>query len=149
VLVRDACAEDLSFIFHAQREMARETEGKELDPATLQDGVRTALGNPGLGFYLIAEIEGEPAGSLMVTQEWSDWRNGLFWWIQSVYVLPQFRGRRVYSALHHTVVQRAQVAEGVCGVRLYVDRDNAHARTIYEKLGMEVSNYDLMEVELS
>ncbi len=149
VEVRPAHADDLSFIFHANREMARETEEKELDPTTLQNGVAAVLADDSLGFYLIAEFEGEPAGSLMVTQEWSDWRNGMFWWIQSVYVLPKFRGRRVYSALHHAVCDRARDAGGVCGVRLYVDRENEHARNVYKKMGMDVSNYDLMEIELT
>ncbi|MEM7261024.1 MAG: GNAT family N-acetyltransferase [Planctomycetota bacterium] len=148
VNVRDAVADDLSFIFHANREMARETEDKELDPATLQSGIATALADPSLGFYLIAEIDGDDAGTLMVTREWSDWRNGLFWWIQSVYVLPRFRGRRAYSALHHAVVDRARDHGNIQGVRLYVDRENQHAREVYQRLGMDHSNYDMMEISI-
>lgn len=151
ILVRDAIRDDLSFIFHGNQQMAFETEGKELDPATLQSGVDAALADSQRGQYLVAEIDGEAAGTLFITKEWSDWRNGFFWWIQSVYVLPRFRGQGVYSALHGEVVNRAEIAEAdpadenVCGVRLYVDRGNERARRLYEKLGMEVSHYDQME----
>lgn len=143
--IRDAVRDDLSFIFHGNREMALETEGKELDPATLQRGVERALLDPQRGWYLVAEVDGRQAGSLFVTFEWSDWRDGFFWWIQSVFVLPRFRGQGVYSALHQEVARRAAEDGSVCGVRLYVDRGNDRARRLYEKLGMTASNYDLME----
>ncbi|MEE8141491.1 MAG: GNAT family N-acetyltransferase [Planctomycetota bacterium] len=146
--VREAKQHDLSFIFHANREMAAETEGKELDPLTLQRGIEAVLSDPTRGLYLVAECEGTQAGSLLVTSEWSDWRNGYFWWIQSVFVLPSRRGHGVYSALHREVVQRARENREIRGIRLYVDGDNSHARKVYEKLGMSLSNYHLMEQPL-
>ncbi len=148
VQVRSARADDLSLIFHANREMALETEGKELDPLTLQRGVESVLKDPSRGFYLVAELEGEPAGTLMITSEWSDWRNAQFWWIQSVYVLPRFRGQRVYRALHDEAVRQAKADSTVCGIRLYVERENSHAKQVYEKVGMTRSHYDLFEQTL-
>ncbi len=144
ITVRDSRPEDLSFIFHANREMARETESRELDPLTLQRGVEAVLQDPAKGFYLLAEWDGAPAATLLVTAEWTDWRNGHFWWIQSVYVLPAHRGRGLYAALHREVLSRASKRD-VRGIRLYVHRDNLPARKVYEKLGMSLSGYQLME----
>ncbi|MCI0652358.1 MAG: GNAT family N-acetyltransferase [Planctomycetes bacterium] len=148
VTVRDARAGDREFIADCNRAMARETEGKELAATVLRAGVEAALADRARGWYLIAERAKKPAGCLFVTCEWSDWRNAVFWWIQSVYVLPEARGLGVYGALHREVLRRARESGGVCGVRLYVDRANAHARRVYEALGMRVSQYDLMEQEI-
>ena len=127
--------------------MAQETEGLALDADVVRPGVAAVLADDALGFYLVAEVDGQAAGQLMVTYEWSDWRNGLFWWIQSVYVRLEFRRRGVYSALHRQVTQAAQEAGGVCGIRLYVEQDNTIAQQVYESLEMHRTRYQLYEVE--
>lgn len=125
--------------------MAWETEHKELPEATILRGVQRLIEKPEYGFYLLAEIEGNIAGTLMVTTEWSDWRDGLFWWIQSVYVAPEFRRKGVYKALYYEVKQLASRLPDVCGYRLYVEKDNKIAQSTYEKLGMSQTDYLLYE----
>jgi len=145
IRVRPAEAEDDRHIAAFQQAMAEETEGRPLDAEVLERGVRAVFDDPGKALYWIAEADGEVAGSLMVTPEWSDWRNGTFWWIQSVYVRPEFRRRGVYRALHARIRADAKATEGVCGVRLYVDADNKVARAVYEALGMARTEYLLYE----
>ncbi|KFL36219.1 GNAT family N-acetyltransferase [Arenimonas donghaensis] len=125
--------------------MAWETEHKALDPATVDAGIRAVLAEPRRGAYLVAEHHGEPAGTLMLTYEWSDWRNGDWWWIQSVYVDPAFRRCGCYAALYRHVLARAQASPEVCGIRLYVERDNAVAQKTYETLGMADAGYRMYE----
>ena len=149
ILVRRAVAADLDSLTRFNAAMAAETEGKALAADTLRAGIRAALDNPALGFYLLAEIDGRPAGQLLITAEWSDWRNAWFWWIQSVYVAPEFRRRGVYRALERRVRQQALAAGNICGLRLYVDRDNRAAQQVYVNLGMALSHYDLYEVEFA
>ena len=127
--------------------MAQETEGLALDADVVRPGVAAVLADDALGFYLVAEVDGQAAGQLMVTYEWSDWRNGLFWWIQSVYVRLEFRRRGVYSALHRHVAQAAREAGGVCGIRLYVEQDNTIAQQVYKSLEMHRTRYQMYEVE--
>ena len=127
--------------------MAHETEGMDLDAAVVGPGVDAALSDSSLGFYLVADIDGRPAGQLMVTYEWSDWRNGLFWWIQSVYVRSEFRRQGVYSALHRRVAEMAEAQGGVCGLRLYVEYENTTAQQVYESLDMHRTRYHMYEVE--
>ena len=145
--IRRATADDAPFIIESNVTMALETEGLALDEERVRPGVAAVLSDSSLGFYLVAEVEGQWAGQLMVTFEWSDWRNGLFWWIQSVYVRPQFRRRGIYRALHRKVAALAQEAGGVCGLRLYVDKDNVTAQKVYESLDMHCTRYYLYEVE--
>jgi ribosomal protein S18 acetylase RimI-like enzyme len=145
--IRHATVADLETIAANNRAMALETEGKELDPATLRRGVAALLGDPGKGFYLLAERADRVAGQLMVTFEWSDWRNGTFWWIQSVYVAPEARRAGVYRALHGRLLAMARETAGVCGIRLYVDAENARAQATYAALGMQRARYDLYEVD--
>ncbi len=125
--------------------MAWETEHKALDEATILRGVQRLIAQPQYGFYLLGEIDNTIAGTLMVTTEWSDWRNGLFWWIQSVYVAPQFRRQGVYRALYEQVKSLADQQPDVCGYRLYVEKDNLTAQTTYENLGMTKTDYLLYE----
>ncbi|MEO5952516.1 MAG: GNAT family N-acetyltransferase [Chloroflexia bacterium] len=124
--------------------MAWETEQLKLDPAKLLDGVLGLMGKPQYGFYVVAEVDGRPAGGLMITYEWSDWRNQVFWWIQSVYVRPEFRGQGVYRALYEGVKAMAQKGD-CCGFRLYVEHTNTAAQAVYAKLGMEQSHYLMFE----
>ena len=128
--------------------MASETEDKGLNPTTLQQGVSEVLRNPQKGFYLLAVLSETVVGQLMITYEWSDWRNGYFWWIQSVYVNQDHRKRGVYKALNEEVLNLARLNGGICGIRLYVDKDNTDAQQVYRNLGMSESNYDMYEIEL-
>jgi GNAT superfamily N-acetyltransferase len=149
VNVRRAERGDLGVLVRFARAMARETEDKALDPATVRAGIRAALDEPARGTYFVAEsvAEGdeEAAGALMVTREWSDWRNANFWWIQSVYVPPAWRRQGVYRRLYEHVRRRAQSEDDVCGLRLYVERENAAARAAYEALGMRETHYRMYE----
>jgi ribosomal protein S18 acetylase RimI-like enzyme len=127
--------------------MAWETEGKRLDLATLRRGVRAVLEDPTKGFYLVAVgPEEQVVGQLMVTFEWSDWRDGTIFWIQSVYVAPEARRRGVYRALHEAVLTHARAHRGVA-VRLYVEKHNRGAQETYRRVGMSPAIYELMEQE--
>jgi GNAT superfamily N-acetyltransferase len=143
--VRPATAADLDTLADFNVAMAEETEDKPLDPDTVRAGVQGLFESPSRGFYLIAERNDHAVGSLMITPEWSDWRNGAFWWIQSVYVRPDARRTGVYTALHRDVRRRAREKSEVCGLRLYVERGNESARETYERLGMTETSYRLYE----
>ncbi len=147
VLVREATVDDAEAIVGFQSAMALETEGKALDVDTLRSGVRSVIEDSSKGYYLIAEVDGKPVGDLMVTYEWSDWRCMTFLWIQSVFVDAEWRRRGVYRAMHNHVVRTAETDPGLCGVRLYVDRDNHGAQRTYESLGMSQSHYDMYEID--
>lgn len=129
-------------------EMAKETEGKDLDIELLRLGVEAVLNQSDLGFYLIAEHNGRPVGQLLITHEWSDWRNAFFWWIQSVYVVPEYRRMGVYRSLHVYATVMARGQGNVCGLRLYVDKENGIAQGVYANLGMRQARYDMYEIEL-
>lgn len=144
-LVRRATASDCNTLVQFNAAMALETEGKTLNLARLPDGVAAVLNDESLGFYIVAEESGTAVGQLLITTEWSDWRNGYFWWIQSVYVAPGVRRRGVYRSLHNYVIARAHRDGNVCGLRLYVDRDNLAAQKTYAGLDMRRSNYQLWE----
>ncbi|WP_297901390.1 GNAT family N-acetyltransferase [Metallibacterium sp.] len=146
LLIRDATPDDHVFLVGCAAAMALETEHKQLDAARLARGVQTLLAQPARGFYLIAERAGTRVGTLMVSYEWSDWRGGDFWWIQSVYVLPEARRGGVYRALHMATRTRAQSA-GAVGLRLYVEQDNTRAQRSYAALGMRRTAYALFEQE--
>jgi ribosomal protein S18 acetylase RimI-like enzyme len=143
--IRQAVQDDADKLVEFNLWMAMETEGTQLDPEVLASGVRAVLQNSTLGFYLVAEVDKKVIGCLMVTTEWSDWRNGAFWWIQSVYVMRDNRRRGVFSALYQEVRRRAREANQVCGFRLYVERDNAAAQATYARLGMTETKYRLFE----
>jgi ribosomal protein S18 acetylase RimI-like enzyme len=145
IIVRDARTDDLSALVEFNLAMALETENKILSLNKVQPGVQALFFRPEYGFYLIAEVEVQVVGSLMITAEWSDWRNGLFWWIQSVYVKPNFRHRGVYRALYAAIKGRAENNKAVCGCRLYVEKDNLAAQETYKKLGMIETHYKMFE----
>lgn len=145
--IRRADAGDINRIVEFNLAMARESEDKGLDADVLRSGVAAVLAEPANGFYLMAEADGRPAGSLMVTTEWSDWRNGRFWWIQSVFVAAEYRRLGIYSRLHDWVGRAAQADGQCCGLRLYVEKNNAAAQATYRSLGMAPTHYDLFEEE--
>lgn len=144
VIVRQARPDERDAITRRNLALALETEGITLDPEVTARGVARVLDEDVGAFYLVAEIDGEAVGQLMITREWSDWRCRWIWWIQSVYVEEAYRGRGVYRALHDAVRDRARRA-GAAGVRLYVDRRNARAAAVYAHLGMNGEHYDLFE----
>ena len=143
--IRIATAADTASLVEFNQAMALETEGKTLDPQVLGRGVSAVFEDRARGFYVVAEADGRIVGGLMITYEWSDWRNAWFWWIQSVYIVPDARGRGVYRKLYEFVREQARQAGNVCGFRLYVEAENTNARSVYEKLGMEQSHYLVYE----
>ncbi len=143
--IRKAEPRDAGAIAAFNQAMAQETEGKALMPEVIIAGVNALLKNPAWGFYLVAEIDSKTVASLMVTMEWSDWRNGLFWWIQSVYVTPAYRRQGIYRQMYAFVQDLAEQEPNVCGFRLYVERDNTRAQSTYAALGMEESPYRIFE----
>ena len=145
IKVRQATAAEAVRIADFNRAMAMETEGLALDEKTVAAGVVALMGHPDRGFYLVAEADGVVAGCLLITYEWSDWRNKMFWWIQSVYVKPELRGRGIYRALDDKVQELAAKAGNVCGFRLYVHKGNARAQEVYRSLGMHETEYLLYE----
>jgi GNAT superfamily N-acetyltransferase len=150
--IRAATAADLDFIAASNAAMALETEGKSLADAVLRQGVGNLLKHPQYGHYLLAlppAGEGDaPVGQLMITYEWSDWRNGPFHWIQSVFVRPEWRARKVFRALHDAAEANARAA-GAVGLRLYVENENQSAQAIYRHLGYAATHYQLLEKEFS
>ena len=148
VLVRKGITEDSDDIVRFQQVMAFETEGKVLNAATLKSGVAAMFSSYANGFYLVAEGEGKLIGSLLITYEWSDWRNATYWWIQSVFVLPEWRRKGIYRSMHDYVLNIAVSRRDICGIRLYVDHGNEIAQRTYMDLGMVHSNYDLYEMDV-
>ncbi len=149
IKIRIATKTDTSALVEFNQSMALETEGKQLDPEILSAGVQAVFQDENKGFYVVAEDEQEQVvGGLLITFEWSDWRNGWFWWIQSVYVRPEYRNRGIYRKLYEFVKAKARQSNNVCGFRLYVDHENSVAQKVYEKLGMKRSNYLMFEETL-
>jgi ribosomal protein S18 acetylase RimI-like enzyme len=143
--IRKAQSSDAASLVNFNQKMALETEGKRLDTATLTAGVSAVFSDENKGFYVVAEDDGSIVGGLLVTFEWSDWRNKWFWWIQSVYIVPEARGRGIYRLLYDHVKAEAAKNANVCGFRLYVERENVHAQRVYEKVGMENTVYFMYE----
>jgi len=147
--IRDATLDDLEIVAEFNQRLARETESRTLDPATLSQGVARALGDRNLCRYFVAEVDGRVVGQTMVTYEWSDWRCGVFWWFQSVYVEGGFRGRGIFRALYEHVAQLARNTPDVCGLRLYVERENGPAIATYGRLGMAPTGHLVCEHDWS
>lgn len=143
--VRVAERRDSQALVKFNVEMAWETEQKKLNSAIVTRGVQELLENPQHGFYVVAETAGQIVGSLMVTYEWSDWRCGLFWWIQSVYVRPDYRKRGVFSRLYQSLKDKASRDANVCGFRLYVQSSNHTAQDTYNSVGMKETSYRVYE----
>lgn len=144
--IREAAAADRDWLADCAIAMAWETERKHLDPGTVRAGIAAGIADPAKARYFVAvDARGEPAGTLMLTREWSDWRNGHWWWIQSVYVVPAQRRQGVFAALYRHVEALARATPGVIGLRLYVERGNDAARGTYAALGMADAGYDILE----
>ena len=147
VSIRSARATDLEFLVEGNAAMAAETEARELDRELLAEGVAAVFGDEAKGRYYVADDGEEPIGQLLVTREWSDWRADWFWWMQSVYVVPESRGRGVFARLYAHVLAEARRDPEVCGIRLYVDNRNSAAAAVYERLGMDDAGYRVFEVD--
>lgn len=147
VEIREARPDDRATIAAYNSAMAEETEGRALDPELVDQGVAALLADATKGRYWVAEAAGRVVGQIMITREWSDWRNGTMWWIQSVYVHPDFRRRGVFAALYRHVESHARADAGVCGLRLYVEKGNERALRTYRALGMVDPGYRVMEVD--
>lgn len=143
--VRAALRGDVGFLVDSNAAMAFETERKRLDRDVLTRGTEAVFDAPHRGFYLVAERAGAAVGCLLVTYEWSDWRNGDWWWIQSVHVIATARRSGVFRALHADVERRARATQGVVGLRLYVEHENRVAQETYAALGMQDAGYRLLE----
>lgn len=149
--IRQATLQDLDVLTTFSAAMALETEGRRLDLARLRSGTQAVIDRPERGQYYVADLHrNHPAdtvtvGQLLITYEWSDWRNAQFWWIQSVYVEPTWRRQGVYRAMHQTVMALAQSRADVCGVRLYVEDDNTIAKGVYGRVGLSPSSYQIYE----
>jgi ribosomal protein S18 acetylase RimI-like enzyme len=145
MIIRRALSQDATELAEFNINMALETEGVELIPEVIAAGVKAMIDNPLMGFYLVVELDNGIQASLMVTNEWSDWRNGMFWWIQSVYVRPQYRRQGLYRELYLRVKELAEQESAVCGFRLYVERENINAQNTYASLGMTETEYKMFE----
>ncbi|HEY3444473.1 MAG TPA: GNAT family N-acetyltransferase [Paludibaculum sp.] len=144
--IRKATPADAEFLVRGNASMALETEHLSLDLDRLRDGVHGLFDVPSRGVYYVAESGGRRVGQMMITYEWSDWRNGDFWWIQSVWVEPTFRGQGVFKALYAHVEKLARDNGGV-GLRLYVEKDNERAMGTYVRCGMARTAYEMFEVD--
>ena len=137
-------AGDIRAIAQFQVDMALESEGTILDIETVLPGVTAAMNDPQKGTYIVARVNGEPISSLMLTREWSDWTNRWYWWIQSVFVKPEYRGKGAYRAMYERIKEMAK-ENGVNQIRLYVDKTNYRAQEVYKKVGMDECHYLMYE----
>lgn len=148
VSIRPATPADATQIADFNQRLAAESEERRLDPPTVLAGVTTLIDCPAHGQYYLADDGTAVVGQLLITYEWSDWRNAQFWWIQSVYVAPQHRRRGVFSELYAHVAELARRKPDVCGLRLYVEEHNSRALATYDALGLSNAGYRVMEIEL-
>jgi GNAT superfamily N-acetyltransferase len=149
IIIRLAIASDANIITDFNAWMAKETEHLELDRERLRNGIEALIADSMKGRYYLAEADGKVVGQLMITYEWSDWRNATFWWIQSVYVHPEYRKRGIFRTLYQYVESIARKRGDCCGLRLYVDESNKRAQQTYKVLGMKQSHYQIMDVDFA
>lgn len=147
LIITKGQTEDIEVIAQFQVDMAMESEGTLLDIETVTKGVTAAINDGNKGCYYIARVDGEAVGSLMLTREWSDWNNGWYWWIQSVYVAPEYRRQGIYKSMYQAVCEDA-MQQNVAQVRLYVDKTNIRGQKVYASLGMQESHYLIYEKTL-
>lgn len=145
VLYRPAKAVDAPFIVESQVAMALETEEMRLEYETVAEGVERVFVEPELGRYYISECDAKPVGCLLILKEWSDWRNAFVWWIHSLYIQPSFRRKKLFTEFYRYLQKTVTTREDACGLRLYVDKRNTHARSVYKKLGMNADHYEMFE----
>jgi GNAT superfamily N-acetyltransferase len=149
IIVRDARGADIESIIEYNQRLARETEGKSLEPAVIGAGVRRGFASPEMCRYFVAEMDGRVVGTTMLTYELTDWRDGVIWWLQSVFIEPEYRRHGVFRAIYRHIESLARAHPDVRGLRLYVHRTNQRAMQTYESLGMEKAGYELYEHDWS
>jgi len=142
--IRPAVLADLPVLVEFNCRLARETEAKELDSAVVTAGITALLRDSSKGRYWVAELNGETVGQVMVTYEWTDWRNGIFWWLQSVYVRADVRGRGIFTALFREVQRTGALESDFRGLRLYVEEHNQRAQSVYLRLGLTRTGYEVL-----
>jgi len=147
VRIRKAKIEDLEIIVKFNYNLAKETEDKELNIETLTKGVGAILSDESKGQYYVYTINDKVVGQIMYTYEWSDWRNGMFLWVQSVYVDSEHRRKGIFKELYNHVKKICDDSEGIIGIRLYVEKENFNAKATYKSLGMQECNYHMYEYE--
>jgi len=147
MIIRKAVAADAAIITKFNIDLAFETEALHLEPACISAGVQALLKDSAKGSYFVAELDGKVVGQVMITFEWSDWRNSNIWWLQSVFVDPAYRGRGVFAALFRQVEKLARGGEEICGLRLYMHEANTRARSAYHRLGMTETKYRVFELD--
>ena len=149
IVIRQARREDADILIRFSAAIAWETERRELDRERLRQGTLAVFDRADRGIFYVAEHRPSRGvvGQCLITYEWSDWRNAQFWWIQSVYVDPQWRRRGVYRRLHEAIKQKAQSTPGVCGIRLYVEHSNSIAQSVYEAMDLHRAKYQIWEVD--
>lgn len=145
LIIREASLGDAKTIIDYQIKMAWETEKLNLDRAIVEKGVISVFNDPNKGTYFVAEGDGNVIASLLITFEWSDWRSATVWWIQSVYVMEDFRGKGVFKKMYHFLSEKVKRIPSLAGLRLYVEKQNSSAQGVYEKLGMNGSHYQMYE----
>jgi ribosomal protein S18 acetylase RimI-like enzyme len=143
--IRKAVLEDLEILVDFQYKMALESENLELDRVVLTEGVKNAVIDPNKASVYVAQENGTIIGSLMITLEWSDWRNGWVWWIQSLYVLPEYRQKGVFKQMYNYLQEVVKGRDDVKGIRLYVDQSNFRAQKVYQAIGMCGEHYTTYE----
>ena len=144
IQINNADFDDVTIIADFNRRMAKETENLDLDETVILNGVKNLMQMPDLGFYIVARVDNSARGCLMISKEWSDWRNGLIWWIQSVYIHPDYRRMGIFREMYQFISDFAK-KQKVIGLRLYVEHNNSVAQKTYQKLGMKKSDYHLYE----
>jgi GNAT superfamily N-acetyltransferase len=147
LIIRQADLSDAAVIAEFNLRLAEETEDLHLAPDCVAKGVAAILADPSKGLYYVAEVERQIVGQVMITYEWSDWRNGNLWWLQSVYVQKGFRRKGIFRALFQYLQDLASRRGDVCGIRLYMHSENARARNSYQRLGMKPTMYEVLEME--
>lgn len=145
ITIRKALAADIPALVKFQQQLALETENLALHEPTLRLGMQALIEDPHKGFYNIAEDNGVAVGCHMITYEWSDWRNGMVWWLQSVYVIESYRSKGVFRQMYENVIRSVQADPSLCGLRLYVDKSNTRAMKVYAAMGMNGEHYTVYE----
>jgi ribosomal protein S18 acetylase RimI-like enzyme len=145
MIIRKANINDLKVLVDFQQRLAQESEGLHLDEAKLTAGMKSLLEDSAKGIYYLVEDNNEPVACHLITYEWSDWRNGTVWWLQSVYVIETYRGKGVFRKMYDNVIKMIQKDDGLIGLRLYVDKSNERAMKVYASMGMNGDHYTVYE----
>ena len=145
ITIRKAAPADIEILIHFQQRLAGETESMQLDRDLLRTGIQAMFDDPSRGLYYMAEFDGEVAGCHMITYEWSDWRNGTVWWLQSVYIRESMRKRGIFKAMYDNLTKMIAADDGVSGLRLYVEKSNHRAQQTYRAMGMNGDHYFVFE----